>query len=107
MTIDELDALHAICLTAMADYDNAPSMAQLCAMGAWADAIREAWPAVRKRLDIQADLFPCVDRLQEHLERGDKIAFQDERWHLFDDGGEGIVSGATLKEMLVNMLMRE
>ena len=53
------------------------------------------------------DLFPVIDRLQERLKVGCEIQFQDGRWHLFAASGHSIVSGLTLKKMLIELVMTD
>ncbi len=53
------------------------------------------------------DLYPVIDRLQWHLERGAYIRQQDGECNLFAADGEGIACGKTLKEMLVNLVMSD
>lgn len=52
-------------------------------------------------------LFPVLDRLQERLEAGCSVLFQDGRCHLFAKNGHSIVSGDTLRKMLVELVFVE
>lgn len=75
----------------------------------------DGFPAVRMRDITRLCLFcdevrrtlPVVDRLQEKLEAGAKIAWQDGRWCLFDRNGEGIVGADTLRNMLFELVFAE
>lgn len=53
------------------------------------------------------DGLPVIDRLQERLEAGCTIAFQDGLWWLFLPDGNGVVSGITLKKMLFELIFVE
>lgn len=80
-----------------------------------ADHGPDGFPAVRMRDITRLCLFcdevrrtlPVVDRLQEKLEAGAKIAFQDGKWWLFDRHGEGIVGADTLRNMLFELVFAE
>lgn len=47
---------------------------------------------------------PALDLLQARLEQGATIAFQDGRWGLFNTDGDGICSGRTIRQMLMNLI---
>lgn len=47
---------------------------------------------------------PSVDLLQARLEAGCEIAHQDGTWHLFDKDGEGVTSGRSLRDILLNLI---
>ena len=53
---------------------------------------------------IVQGLIPALDLLQDRLERGEYLAQQDGLWHLFDVNGEGVVSGPTLRDLLINLI---
>lgn len=80
-----------------------------------ADHGPESFPAVRMsditRLCMFCDevrrTLPVVDRLQEKLEAGAKIALQDGKWWLFARDGEGIVGADTLRNMLFELVFAE
>lgn len=80
-----------------------------------ADHSPDGFPAVRMRDITRLCLFcdevrrtlPVVDRLQEKLEAGAQIAFQDGKWWLFDRNGEGIVGSDTLRNMLFELVFTE
>jgi len=55
----------------------------------------------------QQDRYPVFDILQELLHYGATIKEQDGRWHLFAKNGEGIISGTTLREMCVNLVLMD
>ena len=44
-----------------------------------------------------------VDRLEDRLAAGHRIAFQDGRWILFSADGNGVICGRTLRDMLSNL----
>ena len=48
--------------------------------------------------------IPSLDRLQERLEAGAKIVFQDGKWWLFDKDSEAICYGNSIREMLINLI---
>ena len=47
---------------------------------------------------------PSIVLLQNRLERGEHLAKQDDRWHLFDADGDGVTSGKTLREILISLI---
>lgn len=47
---------------------------------------------------------PSIMLLQTRLERGEYLAKQDSEWHLFDSDGEGVTSGKTLRDILLNLI---
>lgn len=49
------------------------------------------------------EVIPSLDRLQEQLEAGAEIKWQDGKWMLIDDGGV-ICYGANIRQMLVNLI---
>ena len=51
--------------------------------------------------------IPSLDILEEYLRNGYYIDFYSIGCCLFEEGGEGFVSGATLREMLVNLIMTD
>jgi len=53
------------------------------------------------------DLYPVFGILESLLHYGATIKEQDGRWHLFAKNGEGIISGTTIREMCVNLLMMD
>lgn len=73
------------------------------------DNVPGGLPAVQMR-DISAlcnaveKAIPSLDLLQTRLEQGAKIEYQDEEWHLFEETGNGICRGKTVREMLMNLI---
>ena len=59
------------------------------------------------REEAMDGVFHALDRLERHLLKDGVIAFQDSRWYLFAKGGESIVSGDSIKKMLVELAMLE
>lgn len=53
------------------------------------------------------DGIPAIDRLQERLEAGYRIAKQDGMWHLFAPSGDGLVCGPTLRKMMLELVFVE
>ena len=53
---------------------------------------------------IVQGLIPALDLLQDRLERGEYLAQQDGLWILFSIEGESVVSGTSLREMLINLI---
>jgi hypothetical protein len=53
--------------------------------------------------DAVEGAIPALDLLQTRLEQGANISESDGVWWLFDKGGEGIVGGKTLLEMINNL----
>jgi len=53
-------------------------------------------------------LIPALDLLQDRLSQGCYIEHQDGKWWLFngvaEKHGEGICSGETIREMLINLI---
>jgi hypothetical protein len=69
----------------------------------------DGWPEVQTRdidrlCDLVANAIPALDLLQACLESGGVFNYQDGAWWLFDEHGEGICSGDTIREMLVNLV---
>lgn len=69
----------------------------------------DGYPAIPMRditmlCDAVEGAIPGLDRLQERLEKGATIIFQDNRWNLFDKQGNGICSGKTIQQMLLNLI---
>jgi len=50
------------------------------------------------------DFIPSLDLLQARLEAGCYIAKQDGEWWLWEEGGEGVCSGKTIRDMLVSLI---
>ena len=57
--------------------------------------------------DLVENAVPSIDRLQDRLEQGCRLAKQDGRWWLFDAEGEGIAGGETLRDVLVNLIFMD
>lgn len=57
-----------------------------------------------KTCPYRKNFIPALDSLQVRLERGEYLAKQDDLWHLFDKGGEGVTSGKDLKNILINLI---
>ena len=53
------------------------------------------------------NLYPVFDILESLLHRGCSIQEQDGRWWIFDDTGEGVISGKTFREMCVNLVLMD
>ena len=53
------------------------------------------------------DFIPCLDILEEYLRDGFYIAFQDGACVLFQQDGDLFVSGITLREMLINLILAD
>ena len=73
------------------------------------DHLPEGYPAIQMKdvsmlCDAVENAIPVLDRLQERLEAGSRIAFQDGRWCLFDGEGEWVCSGRSIRAMLVNLI---
>lgn len=55
---------------------------------------------------VDADfLVPILDILPRLWSRGFRTSEQDGRWWLWRSDGEGIVSGATFRELCVNIVL--
>lgn len=57
-----------------------------------------------KKPKTSRNLIPSLDLLQARLERGEYLAKQDGEWHLFEADGEGVTSGGSLREILINLI---
>ena len=44
-----------------------------------------------------------VHIVERRLRRGDRLAWQEDAWHLFDESGEGLAFGATLVDLFVDI----
>jgi len=44
-----------------------------------------------------------VHIVERRLRRGDRLAWQENAWHLFDQSGEGLAFGATLVDLFVDI----
>ena len=55
----------------------------------------------------QKDLYPCFDRLQELIDKGAYIKKQRGEYFIFDADGEGIASGDTIRELMMNMIFSD
>jgi len=51
--------------------------------------------------------MPAFDLLQSRLENGARIEKQEFNWWLFDNNGEGICFGATIREMMLNLIFTD
>jgi len=60
---------------------------------------------VKLLCDTIEQMHPVIDRLQDRLEDGYTIEFQDGKWYLFDLACEGICSGNSLRDLLINLIM--
>lgn len=65
-------------------------------------------------LEDEKDLIPALDLLQKHLEKGDYIDYDrfcrkgsQRQLALWNTLGELIISGTTIRELLVNLSMKE
>jgi len=54
-----------------------------------------------------AAAFPVFDLLEDHLKNKATIEFQSNKWKLSDKDGDNIASGATIREMLINLIFAE
>jgi hypothetical protein len=52
-------------------------------------------------------VYPVFDILENYLAGGAYIAHQDGEWSLCHPNGEAHVSGKTIREMLVNLILRD
>ncbi len=59
------------------------------------------------RAAAYATVIPSMDILQEKLEEGADIAQEDSRWYLYRRDGEMVVSGDSVREMLINLIFSE
>ena len=50
------------------------------------------------------DIISALDLLEEHLERGEYLKKQDGLWWIFDEDGEGVTSGRTLRDILISLI---
>ena len=48
--------------------------------------------------------IPSLYLLQDRLEAGCEIKKQSGQWYLFDSDGESVTSGATVREMIINLI---
>ena len=62
--------------------------------------------SIRYRGSSMIDI-PSLDILEEYLRRGFYIGFEDNKCVLFQECGDCFVSGDTLREMLVNLIMAD
>ena len=51
--------------------------------------------------------IPSLDLLQVRLEAGCEIKYQDGMWCLFDRDGESVISGVTVREMIINLIFTD
>ena len=51
--------------------------------------------------------IPSLDLLEEYLRKGYYIEFQDNECILFHENGDAFISGDTLREMLINLIMAD
>jgi hypothetical protein len=51
------------------------------------------------------DLYPIFDILQRLFREGHTITEQDDRWWLFDRNGEGVISGLSVRDLCVNIVL--
>jgi hypothetical protein len=52
-------------------------------------------------------LYPVFDLLEARLLDGCYIGRVDKAWWLFDEDGEGICTGQSIRELMVNLIMVE
>ena len=52
-------------------------------------------------------VIPALDLLQARLESGCEIKQQDGQWHLFESSGDSVTSGATVREMIINLIFTD
>lgn len=73
------------------------------------DHLPDGYPPIQMRevsmlCDAVEKVIPSLDRLQDRLEAGAIITFQDGRWRLLDAAKELVCSGKSIREMLVNLI---
>lgn len=56
---------------------------------------------LKKKLE---NAIPAISLLQARLERGEYLSKEDGIWHLFDKLGEGVASGESLQEILLDLI---
>jgi len=69
----------------------------------------DGYPAIQMKdisllCDAVEKAIPALDRLQDRLEAGSGIVFQDNRWYLFDADGEVVCYGKSIREMLIDLI---
>ena len=63
---------------------------------------------LQKIISKEETQFPVLDGLLSfHLENGAEIKKQEDEWHLFAKGGEGLANGKTISKMLINLIFRD
>ena len=72
----------------------------------------DGWPAIQTKdvsrlVAIVDGLIPVLDRLEQWLARGARIVYQDNEWHIFKASGDGVVSGNTIRELLIELIFHE
>jgi len=70
------------------------------------------WPAIQMKqvselCDLVESVVPGLDILQKHMEKGAYIAQQDGEWHLFAKDGVGIVSGSSIRNLIINLVFSD
>jgi len=72
----------------------------------------DGWPAIQMRdvsalCDAVESVVPGMDRLEDRLASGCEIRKQFDRWYLFDAGGDSVVSGGTIRELVINLVFTD
>ncbi|OEU65358.1 MAG: hypothetical protein BA863_01780 [Desulfovibrio sp. S3730MH75] len=76
----------------------------VCTHHAMSEALEKAEDTVAALMELAEKTALSVAMLQERLEEGATIEFQDKDWCLFADDGNDICSGTTISKMLDNLL---
>jgi hypothetical protein len=53
---------------------------------------------------LAENVIPSIALLERRLERGERLAKQDGKWWIFDEDGEGITGGGSLRDILINLI---
>lgn len=53
----------------------------------------------------EATMYPIFDILPRLWASGFKTVEQDGEWHLFEKGGDGLMTGKTFRELCVNIVL--
>jgi len=70
-------------------------------------AERKTGQLIKQAAYALENAVPALDLLQARLENYATIEYQDWEWHLFDRDGEGICSGKTIREMVLNLIFTD
>jgi len=58
-------------------------------------------------LMVENDGLDPLELLEARLSEGCKIEHQDGKWHIFEADGEGVCSGETIRELLINLIFTD